>query len=210
MRSLNRMRHHFYLSWAFAGFGDTSRELRELNQATGLLVTESRMSAWEYGEVGVGLVRAGAVKEAVALLEHVRSKVNPQDALEMSLFRRFEAEVELARGNFGRAVELLEAVVKESDRNLFVESLARAYEKSGATDKAITTYEEFLAMPTYLGWEPQRYWLEAHAALARLYAGRGEKQKAIALLDKLLALWREADPGAPRLLETRDLRASLN
>jgi tetratricopeptide (TPR) repeat protein len=90
-----------------------------------------------------------------------------------------------------------------------VESLARAQEKAGAAEQAITAYEKFLSMPNYLGWEPQRYWLVAHVSLARLHAARGDKQKAATLLDRVLALWKDGDSAAPLLLDARRLRASL-
>jgi DNA-binding winged helix-turn-helix (wHTH) protein/tetratricopeptide (TPR) repeat protein len=208
-RALNLTRHHYYLSVTRAGLGDTAGELRELRQAAALLLARPNKDVWMHAETGVALARAGAVREAAALLDDVRPKVDAKNAAAAAVLARFDAEIEMSRGNPARAVELLEAASRAGEDNLVVESLARAYERAGATEQAIAACEKFLSMPNYLGWEPQRYWLEAHVALARLHSARGQKQKAMALLDPFLALWKEADSAAPLLEQARRLRASL-
>jgi tetratricopeptide (TPR) repeat protein len=208
-QAVNLTRHHYYLSAARAGLGDTAGELRELRHAAALLLARPNKDVWMHGETGVGLARAGAVQDAAVLLEDVRPKMDRQNAATAAVLARFEAELELARGNAKRAVELLEAASRASETNLVVESLARAHEKAGTAEQAITAYTKFLSMPNYLGWEPQRYWLEAHVSLARLHAARGDKQKAATLLDRVLALWNDADSAAPLPLDARRLRATL-
>jgi DNA-binding winged helix-turn-helix (wHTH) protein/tetratricopeptide (TPR) repeat protein len=207
-QAVNLTRHHYYLSVARAGLGDTAGELRELRQAAALLARTNK-DAWMHGETGVALARAGAVRDAAALLDDVRPKVDAKNAAAAAVLARFDAEIEMTRGNPARAVELLESASRAGENNLVVESLARAYEMAGAPEQAIAAYEKFISMPNHLGWEPQRCWLEAHIALARLYSTRGQKQKAVALLDQFLALWKEADSAAPLLLDARRLRASL-
>jgi len=206
---VNLIRHQFYLAVAHAGLGESASELTELRRIADLLLARPIKDVWLHAETGVALARAGAVQDAAALLEDVRPKVDSNNASSAANFARLEAEVERARGNTARAVDLLEQAVKTSEINLVVESLARAHVAAGAAEAAIGNYARFLSMPNYLGWEPQRYWLEAHLSLASLYAAQGDKKQAAVLLDKLLALWKEADSAAPLLQKARTMRASL-
>jgi tetratricopeptide (TPR) repeat protein len=73
--------------------------------------------------------------------------------------------------------------------------LARAYEAANKPDAAVVVYERYLSTPwffryetdaTELGWSLKR--------LAELYRDRGEPAKAAAARDRLLQLWRRADP----------------
>ena len=59
------------------------------------------------------------------------------------------------------------------------------------------------------GWEPQQAWLNLQYRLAALHARRGERDKAVALLDRLLDQWENADPGLPLLSAAKKLRSSL-
>jgi cytochrome c-type biogenesis protein CcmH/NrfG len=60
-----------------------------------------------------------------------------------------------------------------------------------------------------LSWEPQQRWLEARYTLSSDYAARGDKQKARATLEKLLDLWKDADPNLPLLKQAKAEYAKL-
>jgi cytochrome c-type biogenesis protein CcmH/NrfG len=60
-----------------------------------------------------------------------------------------------------------------------------------------------------LSWEPQQRWLEARYTLASDYAARGDRQKARVMLEKLLNLWKDADPNLPLLKQAKAEYAKL-
>ena len=88
------------------------------------------------------------------------------------------------------------------------ESLGYAYERAGRVDPAIEAYTAIKESQVE-GWEPQQAWLNLQYRLAALHARRGERDKAVALLDRLLDQWQNADPNLPLLIATRKLRGNL-
>jgi len=91
-----------------------------------------------------------------------------------------------------------------------IEALARAYVAAGDLNQAITWYEKLIESPSPpLGWEPQQDWLAAHYHAAKAYLARGEKDKAAPLLEKLLTLWKDADPDIPLLIAAKSEYAKM-
>jgi tetratricopeptide (TPR) repeat protein len=73
--------------------------------------------------------------------------------------------------------------------------LARAYEATGKRDAAVVVYERYLATPWFFRYETDAVELGwAMKRLAELYRDRGDDAKAAAVRDRLLVLWRRADP----------------
>jgi DNA-binding SARP family transcriptional activator/Flp pilus assembly protein TadD len=73
--------------------------------------------------------------------------------------------------------------------------LARAYEATNKQDAAAVVYERYLSTPWFFRFETDAVELGwAMKRLAELYRSRGEDRKAAAVNDRLLALWRRADP----------------
>lgn len=104
----------------------------------------------------------------------------------------------MARGNHARAIELMLQADRESRSGFTLESLAWAHEQSQNTDQAITYSEEFLAYRDRpLGFELQQPWIAAHYRLALVYFARGDKARAQDLLNRLLSLWKAANPDLP-------------
>jgi hypothetical protein len=73
----------------------------------------------------------------------------------------------------------------------------------------VTAYEALLAMDC-LGWEAQQTWLSAHYSLAEAYREGGQLARAREVADRLLTLWKDADPDLPLLRRTRELRQQLD
>jgi tetratricopeptide (TPR) repeat protein len=211
---LGAARNRGYLATAYAGQGRAAEALGELEQAAKLEGVYAR-APWLAARIGVALARAGAPDHAVGVLEKIREKLNPTDQETVSAANDLEGEIETARGNLPRAIELLQKSrldIYPESISLSLDGQARAYVKSGQPEKAIAAYESLLAGEgsNPLAWEAQQPWLEAHYQLAALDAANRNPARAIQLVDALLAIWRNADPDLPLLLQAKSLRESLN
>lgn len=194
---LSEARNHIFIYILLQGMGDQVESQRELDAATGCLESLPPQ-VWMTSRIGVGYARGRSVDKAARILDKIQKLVNPNDSIQTGDLHRLEGELELARGNKARAVELLQLADRENHSPLTVESLARAFEISGNTDEAVTAYETVVDMSNdAAGWEPQQDWLGAHVKLAKLYLGRNEIEKARKILGQFLELWKEADPGLP-------------
>lgn len=208
--ALSILREHNLLALVADGQGDRAGQLRELDLALPYLATSGaqvRAGLW----LGTQYARAGSVAKAAEILQKVRPLADSQNPEQMSDIQTLEAEVELAHGNKGHAIELLSLADKAKRSAMTVEGLAHAYEASGNTDQAAVWYELFLneADPP-IGWEPQQDWLAANYHLARIYLATGDKAKAATQIDRLLDPWKDADPGLPLLKDARKLKQEID
>jgi len=85
------------------------------------------------------------------------------------------------------------------------EVTARAFQKKGEVDKAITEYERLI---TFDPNSPERRLIHPkyHYSLAELYEHKGWEGKAIEHYEKFLDLWKDADPG---IAEVEDAKKRL-
>jgi hypothetical protein len=60
-----------------------------------------------------------------------------------------------------------------------------------------------------MGWEPQQPWLAAHCVLAADYLAKGNREKAKQTVDRLLVLWKDADPNLVLLKQAKAEYAKL-
>ena len=200
---LPEARNHLYMAILLEGQGDRNGSLRELDKGV-LALKMAPPQAWLAAEFGTAYARSGSVAGATRMLEMVRQQSDLKNPKQSSDLHWLEGEVELARGNHSRAIELLQLADRETHGPLTVEALAHAYQVAGDTAQTIAWSETLMAMGhRYLGWEPQQLWLAAQCNLAQAYLSRNEKEKAAKLLDTLLTLWKDADPDL-RLLQKAD------
>ncbi len=208
--ALSILRERNLLAIVADGQGDRAGQLRQLDLALPFLSTsgaQARAGLW----LGTQYARAGSVAKAGDILEKVRPVADPQNPEHSSDLQTLEAEVELARGNKDHAIELFSLADKAKRSDMTMEGLAHAYEASGNSEQAAVWYELFLgSTDAPLGWEPQQDWLAAHYHLARTYLSKGDKTKAAAQLDWLLAAWKEADPGLPLLKDALILKKEMD
>ncbi|HTT33969.1 MAG TPA: tetratricopeptide repeat protein [Methylomirabilota bacterium] len=207
-------RNRLFLSTAYAGQGNVAAELKELDEAAKLDAV-FKQALWLGARIGIAYARAGSPDRAEKVLDAIRGKISPDDHQTQADAQLLEGEILVARGELAKGIELLQSARRDDYGTSIVQSLegqARAYEKSGQPEKAISSYEAFLggegANP--LAWEVQQRWLEAHYALAKLDVSRGNTARATELLDALLRLWKNADPDVPLLAQAKTLRESLN
>ncbi len=208
--ALSILREHNLLALVADGQGDRPGQLRELDLALPYLATSGaqvRAGLW----LGTQYARAGSIAKAAEILQKVRPLADSQNPEQMSDIQTLEAEVELAHGNKGHAIELLSLADKAKRSAMTVEGLAHAYEASGNTDQAAVWYELFLEeVDPPIGWEPQQDWLAANYHLARIYFAKGDNAKAATQLDRLLDPWKDADPGLPLLKDARKLKQEID
>ena len=82
---------------------------------------------------------------------------------------------------------------------------ARAYIKKGTIDKAIAEYEKIIKFDP--NSKDRRFILpKYHYALAKLYEKQGLREKAMEQYNRLMVLWKDADPDLP---EVKDAKARL-
>jgi tetratricopeptide (TPR) repeat protein len=192
-------RNHFFLSRLLEGQGDRAGEARELSAAMKDL-QDLKGNAWLGSHVGVAAARAGRLGEAERILIWVRDNTDRKSSKQARDEDRLEGEVALATGNVARAIVLLAQADQESSSPLTVESLARAYDRAGRHEEAISQYESLLKrFGESIGWEAQQPWLAAHIALAEDYAARGDVEAASVTAKELLRIWKDADAGLPLL-----------
>ncbi len=207
-RTLSAGRDLFHLAVLREGLGDRRGSLEHLDRA--VVEYEKSSSAPFLARSGVLYVRAGALDRAQRVLDtalrHVKESAQPVPYE----VRLLEGELMLARGQHDRAIEVFAKTDAELESVPAVtkDFLGHAYSRAGRNEMAIRAYED-VDIDEASGWEPQQSWFGVQYRLAELYAKRGERDKAAARLDQLLALWNKADDSLPLLIAARKLRGSL-
>lgn len=79
---------------------------------------------------------------------------------------------------------------------------ARAYEKAGNIDKAIEAYQKLIHFDPQ-SQDRRMHNPVYHYRLAKLYDSKGFKDRAQGEYQKLLELWKDADPGIPELIDAK-------
>jgi serine/threonine protein kinase/tetratricopeptide (TPR) repeat protein len=208
--ALSILREHNLLAIVANGQGDRAGQLRELDLAVPFLANSGlqvRAGLW----VGTQYARAGSLAKAAEVLEKIRVVADAKNPENSSDLQALEAEVELARGNKDRAIELLLLADKAKSSAMTIEGLAHAYEASGNSEQAAVWYERFVgAADPPLGWEPQQEWIAARYHLARIYFAKGDRANAAKNLDWFLDAWKDADPGLPLLKEALRLKNEMD
>jgi len=172
--------------------------------------------------LGLTDVKEGQIASAREKLEKMKSLF--PDIVAYKEESKFEhdlllAEILLAEGSIDEAIAISENTSPlGSIGSMYVQSLlvynfpfqkdvlARAYEKKGKIDKAITEYERLI---TFDPSPKERCLIHPlyHYRLAKLYEKRAWRGKAKEQYEKFLNLWKGADPGAP---EVEDIKARLD
>jgi serine/threonine protein kinase/tetratricopeptide (TPR) repeat protein len=206
---LSEARQDFLLSIVADGQGDRVRMLHQLDEAAKFL-PEIGPKVWMGSLTGCAYARAGVPKKGEKILQSIKPAVDFNNAEQSSQYHRLEGEIALAQGRKAQALESFNLAQSERSDAQTMEALARAYLAAGDLNQGITWYEKLIVSPqTPLGWEAQQEWLAAHYHLAKAYLAQGEKDKAAQVLEKLLALWKNADPDIPVLIAAKSEYAKL-
>jgi tetratricopeptide (TPR) repeat protein len=140
--ALSKARVHLWLAILADGEGDLRAERRELDasfdnfEALGPKVV---FGAW--------LGRQYASGDALDKAEKIESLITPltdtKSAEQRAYLQLLQGEIALAQGHADKAIELFNLSNTENSTAFSVEALARAYQKAGKTDDAISWYEKF-------------------------------------------------------------------
>jgi tetratricopeptide (TPR) repeat protein len=196
--ALSEGRNHIYTWILLDGYGDRPSQVRELDDARKCLQNLKEPQMWLPVRIGVGYARSKEITKSAECLVYAKKHLDPQSAQSRSYLRLLEGELALARKNNGKALELLLLAHREMPTSETMASLARAYDLTGATGQAIEHYRNMIKSGrAFLNWEPQQAWITAHLRLAEIYLSQSEKEKAAAVLQPILALWKQADRDLP-------------
>ena len=113
------------------------------------------------------------------------------------------AAIELQRGNADRAIELLRVTSPYEGMALFWPNQLRgqAYLRSGKGAEAAAEFQQIL---DHRGWDAvSAFYPLAHLGLARAAALTGDVDKSRKAYQDFFALWKDADPDLPILIEAK-------
>jgi tetratricopeptide (TPR) repeat protein len=170
-------------------------------------------------------LKAGHVDSAKNILSEMKSlyaKMPPWRKDWVSFYVNFlSAELSLKAGSPEKAIDVFEkqTPLRPLDFNykdtlilynmpMMKDVLARAYEQKGDIDGAIAEYERLI---TFDPKNLSRYLVypKYHYRLAKLYEQKGLKTKAIEQYQRFLDLWKDADPGAAEVEDTKNRLSRL-
>ena len=164
----------------------------------------------DHAQVALALALCGERQRALALTEDVRV-LRPNDTRISRIWRpAILAAVALDEGDGPGAVRILQAASPYEGAAdswpVYVRALARL--RAGAGDEARADFERILAHRGRTFWIPLVPL--AHLGRARAAAQSGDAVTAAGAYQELFALWKDADPSLPALVEARREYAALN
>ena len=164
----------------------------------------------DHAQVALALALCGERQRALALTEDVRV-LRPNDTRISRIWRpAILAAVALDEGDGPGAVRILQAASPYEGAAdswpVYVRALARL--RAGAGDEARADFERILAHRGRTFWIPLVPL--AHLGRARAAAQSGDAVTAAGAYQELFALWKDADPNLPALVEARREYAALN
>jgi tetratricopeptide (TPR) repeat protein len=154
---------------------------------------------------------AGDARAAQAQIDEVRQRLQPNPRIEATRLAPVEAILEMQRGNPGKAIDLLSAAISyELGRDsVFLPTHLRgeAYRLAGNGPEAARQFQKILDHRGTNAVAP--LYALARLGLARAAAVSGNTAAARKAYQDFLALWKDADPDVPVLLQARQEYAKL-
>ena len=177
--------------------GDTVGALRGLDSALArhpLATLDPRERP--YVRLAHFYVDAQRIDRAAALLAEYDTVV-PRDyrAADMWLLMRTRARLRIARGEVAAGVAELRGTVRGPPSFATFAELAAGYEVLGQPDSAVAMYSRYLSEPYANRLDDDAFYLpHVLSRLASLREQRGDPVGALALYQRTMNLWHEADP----------------
>ncbi len=207
-QTVSEARDRLYLASAYRAKGNMDSFFEELNLIEQIKENQYLESLY-LSLAGKMYVRAGEIGQAERLLEDLLSELNENQRNDVAHFKTLKGEIELAKGNYNEAVNLLEEATMLRQDNFSLESLAYVCFLKGDIEQAIAKYEELISDKGLFGWETQEWWLQSHFQLGKIYEEKGDTAKASEYYQRLLDIWINADEDLPLLIETKARLAKL-
>ncbi|NDQ56017.1 MAG: protein kinase [Acidipila sp.] len=189
--------------WALANFGYSKQAVETVNAALGI----SQGYNIKLFAAAV-LALAGENKKALELSAAV-AKERPDDTLAQAVTVPFvQAVAALNGGNSKKAIELLNSATPYDKVNTAVKyARGLAYLKMGQGSEAAQEFQKILSIHNYAATD--LLLSMAHLGLARSYALQGDIAKSRTAYQDFFALWKDADPDIPILLQAKAEYAKL-
>ncbi len=207
---MSEYRDRYYLATAYKTKGMIDAFRAELAAIRILLAASNLAPEW-LCSAGTLHARTGMINEANKLLGEISARINDLTA-DSSIGRSnrgdrenydlLKGEIELAKGNYGEALDLFQVGNKVFGNIKSSEPLAYCYLISGELDQAISMYEQIIGSKE-LGNESQEKWILAHYYLGKAYEQKGEREKAIESYESFLNIWKDADPDLVALVDAK-------
>jgi eukaryotic-like serine/threonine-protein kinase len=210
---------NFFASLVYLVAGRNSEALKAAEQAYRIAEANGNIATMRYalgarGSAHLGLKSLAEAQKAAdelkALVEKSMNKRSIRSYLDL------QAQIDLANGNYARAVENAKAAVEslqpQSDYSnpdgYYYYTLAKAYERIGDLGKARQTLEGVQKLTVGRFYSGNLYALSFY--YAGIYAEKlGDKAGARRSYEKFLEIWKAADPGLPEPADARKRLAAL-
>jgi tetratricopeptide (TPR) repeat protein len=186
---------------------------QRLKTAELIAVAQSPVRLQSYVPVAVSRALAqalcGETGEAQALADEVVRR-NPESTLANAIWApTIRAAIEIQRGAYDKAIQSLQPVAAYEQAALFWPTYLRGQahlgRKSGSEAAA-----EFQKIIDHRGWDAASpLWPLAHFGLARAAALAGDAARSRQAYQNFFAIWKDADPDLPILIEAKREREKL-
>jgi len=201
------IRNRLYLAMAYdrAGRGEAQRS--QLDSAFAL----SRSKYIEptfLALLGQALARSGDAARAQAVLDTVTARANLDSPTDRGMLELLRGELLLAQGKAAEAVGHMELGFTVDSSSYLLEALANALAEKRDLDAAATRFQQIVEREDR-GYEGQEFWTMSHYQLGRLFEAKGDVAEATRWYQKLLDIWKEADPGLPLLRDVQERMGRL-
>jgi eukaryotic-like serine/threonine-protein kinase len=212
-------RMHLGMAYVESRIGNYEKAVKECDQAGAIavandLVRFQRASLFRKTLVFLELGQPDRAQQAAAELRSLIEKGLNKKLIRMSDY--LAGMIELKKDNFSQAIEDFNKAIYlmpfqyeiDNDHGLYLDSLAQAYYRSGALDKARNEYEKITSLTV-----GRTSWGDIYAKsfymLGKIAEQQGDKVKAREHYQKFLDLWKDADPGLPEVADAKRRLAGL-
>jgi tetratricopeptide (TPR) repeat protein len=186
-----------------ASFLNNARALDDVNQA--LKLSQSFNVALN---CAIALAMVGENERAAKLADDVAQKRPYDTMVQFVAVPLVKAQIELNRGNPGKAIDLLDSALVYARANSSVLYIrGNAYLKAGRGSEAVQAFQRLLDLKNVINVDP--IMPMAKVGLARAYVMADDKPRARVAYQDFLALWKDADPDVPVLHEVKAEYAKL-
>jgi len=153
---------------------------------------------------GIALAVCGEIGQAQSIADEV-AKFKSRDVTSISVLPEMRAAIEISRNNPAKAVEILESTrILERGfgipgRSTYLRGIAYLRQKAGT--EAMNEFQKILDRRGQFDTSP--LFPLAHLGLARAAAIAGDTSKSRQAYQDFFALWKDADPDIPILIEAK-------